>query len=90
MNISPGILKTGFLWVNQDPLYKIYNIIRGDTTSSDYMNWPVNQGAYVNSQGKPFFLGTQTMFCSYTDGYPAAHNNRAGSTAPLKVDNFTN
>ncbi|MEO8209212.1 MAG: hypothetical protein ABI840_01515, partial [bacterium] len=70
---------------NTDPLYRIYTITRGDTTSPDYLNWPANQGAYLNSQGRPFFLGTQTMFYSYTDGYPEAHNNRAGSTAPLKA-----
>ncbi|MDQ3022652.1 MAG: T9SS type A sorting domain-containing protein [Bacteroidota bacterium] len=68
-----------------DPLYKTYSIIRGDTTSPDYLNWPVSQGAYINSQGTPFFLGTQTMFYSYTDGYPEAHGNRAGSTAPFKA-----
>ena len=70
---------------SNDPLYRIYRIERGDTLSSDYLNWPVNQGAYINSLGKPFFLGTQTMFYSYTDGYPKAHGNNAGSTAPLKA-----
>ncbi|MBK6877682.1 MAG: hypothetical protein IPG99_14835 [Ignavibacteria bacterium] len=44
--------------------------MRGDTLSPDYLNWPVSQGAYLNELGKPFFLGTQTMFYSYTDGYP--------------------
>ncbi|MEO8209950.1 MAG: T9SS type A sorting domain-containing protein, partial [bacterium] len=68
-----------------DTLYRTYSIIRGDTTSPDYLNWPANQGAYLNSDGRPFFLGTQTMFYSYTDGYPEAHNNRAGNTAPLKA-----
>ncbi|MEO8209949.1 MAG: T9SS type A sorting domain-containing protein [bacterium] len=68
-----------------DTLYKIYSIIRGDSISSDYLNWPVNQGAYLNSQGTPFFLGTQTMFYSYTDGYPKSHNAFGGGTAPLKA-----
>ncbi len=68
-----------------DPAYRIYSIIRGDTVSPDYLNWPANQGAYLNENGKPFFLGTQTMFYSHTDGYPEAHQNNAGSTAPLKV-----
>jgi hypothetical protein len=66
-----------------DSLYKIYNIIRGDTTSPDYMDWPVNQGAYVTPEGKPFFLGTQTMFCSYTDAYP--HQNFNTSVLSLKA-----
>jgi hypothetical protein len=68
-----------------DPAYRIYSIIRGDTLSPDYINWPANQGAYLNESGKPFFLGTQTMFYSYTDGYPQSHGNNAGSTAPLKA-----
>lgn len=66
-----------------DTLYRIYRIERGDTTTSDYQNWPVSQGAYVNSQGKPFFLGTQTMFYVYTDGYP--HITPQGSSASLKA-----
>ncbi|MBX7041311.1 MAG: T9SS type A sorting domain-containing protein [Ignavibacteria bacterium] len=68
-----------------DPAYRIYSIIRGDTLSQDYQNWPSYQGAYLNAQNKPYFLGTQTMFYSYTDAYPQAHGNNAGSTSPLKV-----
>ena len=82
----PGYIdNSGLPQGSTDPLYKVYSIIRGDTTSPDYQNWPANQGAYLNAQGKPFFLGTQTMFYSYTDGYPEAHSNDAGSTAPLKA-----
>jgi hypothetical protein len=83
---KPGYIQNGIPLGESSPLYKIYSIFRGDTSSSDYMNWPANQGAYLDSQGKPFFLGTQTSFCSFTDGYVSAHTNRAGSTAPLKVD----
>jgi len=63
-----------------DSLYRIYNITRGDTLSYDYLHWPVNQGAYVNAQGKPFFSGTQTMFYSYTDAYPHQSNNTSDSS----------
>ncbi|MDQ3019552.1 MAG: hypothetical protein M3R36_03135 [Bacteroidota bacterium] len=66
-----------------DPLYRIYKINRGDEMSQDFLNWPFNQGAYKNETGKPFLMGNQTMFYSYTDGYPQSHGNRAGSTAPL-------
>jgi len=45
-----------------DSAYRIYKIIKGDSTNPDYFNWPVKQGAYVNSSGRPFYLGTQTMF----------------------------
>ncbi|MBK8983850.1 MAG: hypothetical protein IPM38_16415 [Ignavibacteria bacterium] len=43
------------------------------------------QGAYLDSAGKPFLPGTQTLFYSMTDGYPESHTNNIGSTAPLKA-----
>ena len=68
-----------------DPLYRVYSIIRGDTISPDYLGWPANQGAYLNGKGRPYFLGNQTMFYSYTDGYPDSHTSSPGSTAPMKA-----
>ena len=68
-----------------DPDYRIYSIIKGDTLSQDYLNWPSSQGAYLNSSGRPYFLGTQTMFYSITDGYPDHHGFSPGNTAPLKA-----
>ncbi len=68
-----------------DSLYRIYKINKGDVTSYDYTHWPFNQGAYADSLGKPFMMGDQMMFYSYTDGYPGAHGNNAGSTPPLKA-----
>ncbi len=68
---------------NDNPLYRTYLITRGNTTDPDYLNWPVNQGAYVTSGGTPFFLGTQTMFYSYTDAYP--HSSGSTSLASLKA-----
>jgi len=68
-----------------DPAYRIYKIDKGDSTSSDYLNWPFSQGAYADSRGKPYLIGSQTMFYSYSDGYPEAHKSHAGSTAPLKA-----
>lgn len=69
-----------------DPNYRIYNLSSTDT--SDYGPWRTiasGQGAYLDSNGNPLLLGSQTMFYSYTDGYPEAHGNNAGSTAPLKA-----
>ena len=68
-----------------DPLYRIYTINKGDTTSEDYLNWPVSQGAYTDESGKPLLMGDQTMFFSFTDGYPESHQNYAGRTVPLKA-----
>jgi hypothetical protein len=66
-----------------DPLYRTYTISRGNTTEPDYLNWPVNQGAYVNSLGQPYWLGIQTMFYSYTDAYP--HTSNVSSQTSLKA-----
>lgn len=52
-----------------DPAYRVYKIVAGDTTGQDYLQWPVQQGAYVKNDGKPFLIGKQTLFSSYTDGY---------------------
>ena len=68
-----------------DPLFKVYKIIKGDTLSSDYINWPISQGAYLDSVNKPFLPGTQTVFYSMTDGYPESHTNPQGRTTPLKA-----
>ncbi|MBX7041612.1 MAG: hypothetical protein K1X85_01815 [Ignavibacteria bacterium] len=68
-----------------DSLYRIYVINKNETNTYDYIHWPYEQGAYRGSDGKPFLMGDQTMFYSYTDGYPEAHGNNAGSTAPLKA-----
>ncbi|MBS1519133.1 MAG: hypothetical protein JSS91_13690, partial [Bacteroidetes bacterium] len=66
--------------------YRIYNISTTDT--SDYGPWrnvAAQQGAYLDSNGNPLLLGSQTQFYSYTDGYADAHANNAGSTSPLKA-----
>ncbi|MFZ1322720.1 MAG: hypothetical protein WAT71_14270 [Ignavibacteria bacterium] len=68
-----------------DTLYRTYKINKGDISSDDYTNWPSYQGAYTDENGKPFLIGDQTMFYSYSDGYPEAHGNNAGQTDPLKA-----
>ena len=40
-----------------DTNYRIYKIYKGDSLSSDYSNWPVNQGAYTDVLGRPYFFG---------------------------------
>lgn len=68
-----------------DPAFHVYKISRGDTTGSDYRNWPVSQGAYLNEQRKPFLPGSQTLFYSITDGYPESHQPNPVGTMPLKA-----
>jgi hypothetical protein len=69
-----------------DPNFKVYNISSSDTSQyADWRTYAVPQGAYLDSNGNPNLMGNQTLFYSYTDGYPEAHGNNAGSTAPLKA-----
>ncbi|HMS35336.1 MAG TPA: hypothetical protein PKC91_14735, partial [Ignavibacteria bacterium] len=68
---------------SDDPLYRIYKITEGNTTSDDYRNWPAGQGAYTDSVGNPLNLGTQTMFYVYTDAYP--HGSGSTSLQSLKA-----
>jgi len=77
------INNNGFPMGQSDSSYRIYKIFKGDSTSSDYLSWPVNQGAYVNSSGRPFFLGTQTMFYVYIDSY--SHFSGQTGSVPLKA-----
>ncbi len=66
-----------------DSNYRIYKITKGDSLSPDYLNWPAYQGAYLNSEGKPYFLGTQTMFYVYNDNY--FRQSGFSSIAPMKA-----
>lgn len=69
-----------------NPRFKNYKIVRGNTTSADYLNWPVDQGAPVDSTGAPALLGDAMIWSVYNDADPGVHNNDAGFTAPLGVE----
>lgn len=64
-----------------DSAYRVYKIVQGNTISPDYLNWPSDQGAYLNNLSQPYLMGKQTLFYSYTDGYSDNHN----LTLPLKA-----
>jgi len=65
--------------------YKIYTINRGDITSDDYLNWPVADGAPVDSEGKPLCMGDQTHWYVCNDFGSEAHS-ALWSTAPLGLE----
>lgn len=69
-----------------DPSFEVYKIVRGDTTSDDYRNWPAEHGAPVDSAGRPLLTGDMTLWCVYNDADRSAHVNGAGRTAPLGVE----
>src|SRR5882762_8154195 len=66
--------------------FKNYKITRGNTTSADYLNWPADMGAPVDSTGAPLLLGDAMIWSVYNDADPSTHNNDAGFTAPLGVE----
>ena len=81
----PGPMAGG-TFQTDSPRFKNYKIARGNTTSADYLNWPVDQGAPVDSTGAPALLGDVMIWSVYNDADPTAHINRAGSTVPLGVE----
>jgi hypothetical protein len=74
-----------------DEQYHVYKINIGDnaSTNPDYAQWPVDQGAPINNSGNPKHIGDQTLWCSFTDGYPY-RIGRSGTydrfTPPLKAE----
>jgi hypothetical protein len=69
-----------------NPRYRNYKIVRGNTTSFDYLNWPADLGAPVLPSGAPALLGDAMIWSVYNDADPSVHNNDAGFTNPLGVE----
>ncbi|MBK8552957.1 MAG: T9SS type A sorting domain-containing protein [Ignavibacteria bacterium] len=85
----PGYINSSGVPEGKDnPEFKIYKIIKGDTLSQDYINWPVSQGAYLDSLNKPFLPGIQTIFFSMTDGYPESHQYTNPMRAQVQVTSW--
>jgi len=61
---------------SNDARFKIYLINQKDlaSPSSDYINWPVNDGAPVDANGKPLLLGTSTAWAVFNDFNQALHD----------------
>jgi hypothetical protein len=84
---TPGpILEDGSWRDVNDPVDHTYKIVKGDTTSEDYRNWPAELGAPVDAEGKPLLIGDQTLWCVYNDADPSVHNADEGRTDPLGVE----
>ena len=53
------------------PQYRWYELYKGGTrpdgSVDDYADWPVDQGAPVDENGRPLLIGDRTMFCIYND-----------------------
>ncbi len=84
---NPGVIREGCTWDPvADPVHKVYKITKGDTTSYDYINWPKDLGAPVDSLGRPLLIGDQTLWCVYHDADPSSHQSDEGRTAPMGIE----
>ncbi|HET9253136.1 MAG TPA: hypothetical protein VFP58_13570 [Candidatus Eisenbacteria bacterium] len=66
--------------------FRNYRIERGNTSSTDYLNWPVDQGAPVDSMGNPALLGDVMIWSVFNDADPTVHTNAAGDSPPLGIE----
>jgi len=84
----PGLMMDSTFTDPNDGAYRVYKLNRVPTADqmTDYNEWPLDQGAPVDSLGKPKILGDQFLWCVYDDADPSAHTNDAGSTAPLGLE----
>ncbi|MEP0828892.1 MAG: T9SS type A sorting domain-containing protein [bacterium] len=67
-------------------VYKLYSDSMQSNPNTDYLEWPLSQGAPVDGSGNPLLLGNQTLFSVYNDANPSTHNLTAGSSAPLGIE----
>lgn len=86
---SPGaILANGQADDPLDGRYQMYKIAAGDNASNnpDYANWPVEDGAPVDSAGNPLLIGDQTLWAVYNDLHEPRPPNNAASEEGLGVE----
>jgi hypothetical protein len=83
----PGPMKNGTYQADKAE-FKVYKIKRGDDAASnaDYRDWPVDQGAPVDSLGNPALIGDQLTWSACNDADLTKHTNNAGGTKTLGVE----
>lgn len=72
-----------------NPAYRVYKLYRDSLASNpnqDYLEWPADQGAPLDSTGAPAMVGDQMTWTVFNDANPARHTNDAGLTPPLGVE----
>ena len=71
------------------PEFRVYRLYRDSLESNpnlDYLEWPADQGAPVDSVGHPAIRGDQLLWAVYNDADPAQHIVYSGQTAPIGVE----
>lgn len=69
--------------ISSDPAYRWYVITADETDNDDWDDWPVAQGAPVDSLGQPLLIGDMTAFCVYND--MGTHNRFAGDKLGVEI-----
>ncbi len=76
--------------LNDLPEYRVYKLYKDSMANNpnfDYLNWPVDQGAPVDSLGEPALIGDQMCWSVYNDWHTiGAFDNESGSTPPLGLE----
>ncbi|MCH7690784.1 MAG: hypothetical protein IIA17_07045, partial [candidate division Zixibacteria bacterium] len=72
-----------------DPAYRVYKLYNDSLSlnpNQDYLDWPVSQGAPLDSLGSPEILGDQTLWTVFNDANNLSHTNDASSVLGLGVE----
>ncbi len=76
--------------LNDLPEYRVYKLYKDSMANNpnfDYLNWPVDQGAPVDSLGNPALIGDQMCWSVYNDWHTiGTFDNESGSTPPLGLE----
>lgn len=84
----PGPMLNG-TFQPDDPAFRVYTLYSDSLASNpnqDYLDWPVSQGAPVDSAGNPQITGDQMLWCVFNDADFASHGNDAGGTLPMGLE----
>ncbi|MCH7947255.1 MAG: hypothetical protein IIC66_05590 [candidate division Zixibacteria bacterium] len=69
-----------------DRVYKLHADSLASNPNTDYTEWPVADGAPVDSLGAPAMLGDQMLWSVYNDANPAPHTNDASSAIGMGLE----
>lgn len=84
----PGPMAGG-TFIPDNPTFRVYKLYAdslADNPNTDYLSWPVTQGAPVDKEGRPLMKGDQMLWMVYNDADSAAHISDIGGTPPLGVE----
>ncbi len=72
--------------IQDSSVFRVYRIVDGDESDSDYVEWPSDFGAPTDELGDPLLTGQQSLWTVFNDGALVYHNRRGGSTDPLDAE----